>query len=262
VARRRIIFGAVICLLTASFVCQTLSQTPRTNPQRDQAYYERLRNMTPAQRQRELQRQIQIKIQQRLKEQKKEREQNRVQTKRESKKRLEEAIRQALGATAEQWKVIKPRLEKVQDLSEISISLLFYGSASGYGRGSGSGQRSTTNQRGSGAYAGGRSSGGNTRTAPSKPDKEILSREYGWKWYKPSDRKAPDKLTKGERLSEEILKLIEDKNSKDEEIEQKMETLRKIRQETQEQLAKAQQELREVLTYRQEATLIMMRELY
>jgi len=79
---------------------------------------------------------------------------------------------------------------------------------------------------------------------------------------KPSDRKAASKLTKAERLSEEILELIEDKNSRPEEIEQKMETLRKIRQEANKQLSKARQELREVLTFRQEATLIMMRELY
>lgn len=273
-ARRRIILGAVICLLTAAFVGQTLSQTRRTNPQRNKAYYERLRKMTPEQRQRELQRKIQIKIQQRLKERMKEREQEREQRQIESKKRQEEAIKQALGATDEQWKVIKPRLEKVQDLSEISISLLFYGSGSASGQmsgsasgqisGSASGQRSNTNNKGTGAYGGGYgggSSGGSTRNTPSKPN-IIKTYSDGWKWYKPSDRKAPGKLTKGERLSEEILELIEDKNSKPEEIEQQMETLRKIRQENKEQLSKARQELREVLTYRQEAALIMMLRLY
>jgi hypothetical protein len=268
VARHKIILGAVICLLTAAFVGQTLSQTPRTNPRRNKAYYERLRKMTPAQRQREFERrrrQSQIELQHRLKEQMKEREQNREQRQIESKKRQEEAIKQALGATDEQWKVIKPRLEKVQDLSEISISLLFYGSGSASGQmsGSTSGQRSNTNKKGTGAYGGG-SSGGSIRNTPSKPNnkKTYSTIQYGWKWYKPSDRKAPDKLTKGERLSEEILELIEDKNSRPEEIEQKMETLRKIRQENKEKLSKAQQELCEVLTYRQEAKLIMMGRLY
>jgi len=133
VARRRIILGTLICLLIAAFVGQTLSQTPGSNPQRNQAYYERLRNMTPEQRQREFERrrrQSQIEIQQRVKQRIKEHEQNREQ-------RQEESIKQALGATDEQWKIIKLRLEKVQNLareSEISISLLFYGSASGSGQ--------------------------------------------------------------------------------------------------------------------------------
>ena len=218
--------------------------------------------MTPAQRQRELEqrrRQRQIETQQWHKQRMKEREQNRGQRQRESKKRQEEAIKQALGANAEQWKVIKPRLEKVQNLarqSEISISLLIHGS------GSGSSRQSNTSKSGAGASVGSGSSGIITRTTPSKPNnKETYSSQHGWKWYKPSDRKASGKLTKGERTCEELLKLIED-NSRPEEIEQKMETFRKIRQEANEQLAKARQELLEVLTYRQEATLIMMRQLY
>jgi hypothetical protein len=221
--------------------------------------------MTPAQRQREFERrrrQSQIELQKRLKEQMKEREQEREQRQIESKKRQEEAIKQALGATDEQWKVIKPRLEKVQDLSEISISLRFYAYGSGTGQMSGSatGQMSNTNKKGTGGFGG----GGSTRNTPSKPNnkKTYSTIQHGWKWYKPSDRKTPGKLTEGERLSEEILELIEDKNSKPEEIEQNMETLRKIKQESNKQLAKARQELREVLTYRQEAALILIGRLY
>jgi len=259
--KKRIILGTLICLLTAVFAGQTLSQTRRSNQQRDRAYYERLSKMTPAQRQREFERrrrQIQIKIQQRLKEQEKEREQNRKQRQIESKRRQEEAIKQALGATEEQWEVIKPRLEKVQNLkreSEISISLLSYGTASASSR------ISNTSKSGAGASFGGGSGGTSTRTAPLKPNnKEIHSIQYGWKWYKPSDQKDPDKLTKGERICEELLKLIEG-NSKPEEIKQKMEALRKTRQEAKRRLPKAKQELCEVLTYRQKAALIMMREL-
>jgi len=259
-AIRRIIFGGVICLLTAAFVSQTLSQTTRNDPQRDKADYERLRNMTPAQRQREFERrrrQFQIETQQRYEQRMKEREQTRGQRQRESKKRQEEAIRQALGATPEQWKIIKPRLEKVKNLTDYSISIITFGGSSG------SGEQRTSIQRGTGEYAGRGIGGTNTSRVPPGPNnKEEFSSNYGWKLLKPSDRKAAGRLTKGERLSEEILKLIEDKNSSNEEIERKMETLREIRQENKKQLSKAQQELREVLTYRQEATLIMMRELY
>jgi len=257
--RRKIILGAVICLLTAAFVGQALSQTPRSNPQKNKAYYERLRKMTPVQRQKELERrrrQSQMEAQLRHKQYIKEREQNREQRQRDSKKRQEEAIKQALGATDEQWKVIKPRLEKVQNLtrqSYLSISLLISGSSSG------SGESSIRNQRGTGAYAG----GGSARNTPSRPNnKETYSSRYTWKWYKPWDSKARGNLTKDERICEELLKLTEDKNSRPEEIEQKMETLRTIRQEAKKQLVMARQELLEVLTYRQEAALIMMRQLY
>jgi len=194
--------------------------------------------------------------QQRLMQRKKEREQNREQRQRDSQKRQERAIKEALGATEEQWKVIKPRLEKVQNLARqanISISLLSYST------GSGSSRKSISDRRVTG-YGGG-SSGVNVRTAPSKPGNEetYSSSQSGWRWYKPSERKTPSELTEGERICEELLKLIEDNNSRPEEIEQKMEALQKIRQEAKKQLAKAQQELGEVLTFHQEAALIMMR---
>jgi len=200
-----------------------------------------------------------METQQRLMQRKKEREQNREQRQRDSQKRQERAMKEALGATEEQWKIIKPKLERVQNLARqanISISLLSYGA------GSGSSRQSISDRRGTG-YGGG-SSGVNVRTAPSKPGNEetYSSSQSGWRWYKPSERKAPSELTEGERICEELLKLIEDKNSKPEEIEQKMEVLRKIRQDVKKQLAQAQKELREVLNYHQEAALIMMRRLY
>ena len=83
--------------------------------------------------------------------------------------------------------------------------------------------------------------------------------EEGWKWSKSWEDKAPNELTEGERTCEELLLLMEDKDSKQEEIEQKVEALREIRKEASKQLAKAQQELREVVTFRQEATLVLMR---
>jgi hypothetical protein len=259
-AKRRIIFGALICLLTAAFVSQTLSQTTRNDPQRDKAYYEHLRNMTPAQRQREFERrrrQRQMETQQWHEQRMKDREQNRVQRQRESKKRQDEAIRQALGSTPEQWKIIKPRLEKVKNLTDYSISIITFGGSSG------SGEQRTSTQRGTGGYAGRGIGGTNTSRVPPGPNnKEEFSSNYGWKLLKPSDRKAASRLTKGERLTEEILKLIEDRNSSNEEIERKMETLLEIRQENDRLRSKARQELRKVLTQRQEATLIMMRELY
>ena len=264
-ARRRIILGWVICFLIAAFVGQTLSQAPISKQTTRRPDLKRLRYMTPEQRQRELEQRMRKQrreTQQRLMQRKKEREQNRGQRQRDSQKRQEQSVKEALGATEGQWKLIKPRLEKVQNIARqanISISLLSYGT------GSGSGRQSSSDRRGTGrGYGGGGSSSINVRTAPSKPSNEEKhsSIQSGWRWYRPSERKAPDKLTEGERICEELLKLIGDKNSRPEEIEQKMEALRKIRQEAKKQLAKAQQELREVLTFHQEAALIMMRRLY
>jgi len=261
---RNIIIGLVVCLSIAVSIDQTLSQTPRSKQTARRPDLKRLRNMTPEQRQKELEQRMRkqrMETQQRLKQRIKEREQNREQRQRDSQKRQEQSMKEALGVTEEQWKLIKPRLEKVQNLARqanISISLLSYGT------GSGSGRRSSSNRGRTGGYGGGGGSSVNVRTAPSKPSNEekYSSSQSGWRWYRPSERKAPDKLTEGERICEELLKLIGDKNSRPEEIEQKMEALRKIRQEAKKQLAKAQQELREVLTFHQEAALIMMRRLY
>lgn len=252
-AKRRIIIGLIVCFLIAVLVGQTLSQTRERGRTRKTTNRDSLNEQRPRKWQRMAEQR------RRLMQRKKEREQNREQRQRDSQKRQERAMKEALGATEEQWKVIKPRLEKVQNLARqanISISLLSYST------GSGSSRQSISDRRGTG-YGGG-SSGVNVRTAPSKPGNEetYSSSQSGWRWYKPSERKAPSELTEGERICEELLKLIGDKNSKPEEIKQKMEALQKIRQEAKKQLAKAQQELGEVLTFHQEAALIMMRRLY
>jgi len=148
----------------------------------------------------------------------------------ESAKKADESMKQALQATERQWKVIKPRLDKVEYLSKqarVSMTPGYYRRSRG-------------------------SSGPNNQQSVPKV-------EEGWKWSKSWEEKAPDELSEGERICEELLKLLEDKSSKQEEIEQKVEALREVRKETGKQLARAQQELREVLTFRHEATLVLMR---
>jgi hypothetical protein len=187
------------------------------------------RNMTSEQ----LNMEQQKRIQQRQMQNKKEIEQQRKQSRIESEKRIAESMRQALGATEQQWKTIKPRLDKVKYLSrqvKISMTPDYYRES----HNSGSGQN---NQQ------------------------PVTRIEESWKWSKIWDKKAPSELTEGERACEELLELLEDKGSKQEEIEQKVEALRQARKEAGKQLAKAQQELREVLTFRQEATLVLMRSL-
>ena len=183
-------------------------------------------NMT----QEQLHRAIQKRSQQLQMQNKKEIEQLDKQMRIESAKKADESMKQALRATERQWEIIKPRLDKVECLSKqarVSIT-----------------PASFRRSRGSG--------GPNNRQS-------IPKVEEGWKWSKAWEKKAPSELTEGERICEELLLLLEDKGSKQEDIEQKVEALREVRKEAGKQLTKAQQELREVLTFRQEATLVLMR---
>ncbi|KPL24626.1 MAG: hypothetical protein AMJ75_03220 [Phycisphaerae bacterium SM1_79] len=82
--------------------------------------------------------------------------------------------------------------------------------------------------------------------------------QYTFSWSRPSARKSPSELTRGERVCEELLDLLEDQNATLEEIQQKVETLRDVRRDANRELAKARKELREVLNLDQEATLLTM----
>ena len=70
-------------------------------------------------------------------------------------------------------------------------------------------------------------------------------------------RYAGRELTEGEKTCEELQKLLEDKNSKQEDIDQKIEALRRARENAAKELVKARQELREVLTSHQQARLVL-----
>ena len=86
----------------------------------------------------------------------------------------------------------------------------------------------------------------------------VSPSQIGWRWLRPSLHKGLENLNEGERICEELFRLLEDDNSKSEEIIQKMEALRKFRQKAEKELVIARQELRELVTPRQEATLVMM----
>jgi hypothetical protein len=79
----------------------------------------------------------------------------------------------------------------------------------------------------------------------------------GQVWSGPLWRLADRELTEGEKACEEFLALLEDKNSKQEDIEQKADVLRRARENAAKELTKARQELREVLTPRQQARLVL-----
>jgi len=246
---RKKIIGSFICLSIAVFAGQTLSQARGLDGTREATNSGSREQQRLRERQRmDEQHRQQLKIHQDKLEQMKKRMRS------ESAKRAAESMRQALSATEQQWKVIKPRLEKVKYLTSqarLSIVPHSYRRSRRYG--------GSQNSAGAGGSAGSEANI-NGRTETSEPNNRQPSTriEEGWEWSRPWENKAPGELTEGERVCEELLALLEDKNSKSQEIEQKIEVLRKVRQEAKKKLVKAQQELRKVLTFRQRARLVLM----
>jgi hypothetical protein len=81
--------------------------------------------------------------------------------------------------------------------------------------------------------------------------KKLTEDDYFWK------AKAPSELTEGEKIAEELIDLLEDENSKDEDIRHKMNALKQVREKAQKESQKAEQELVKVLSPRQEAILLL-----
>ena len=241
--QRRIILVSVVFFSITVFTVQTLPRTPSSNRILKPPNAERLRNMTEEERKKLAEmmlKQKKLEIKQRLKEFRKKSAEHRrrwelggeqrklehEQRRKERDKKKEEAggfifEKNALGATEEQWKVIKPKLEKVRHLREQANSMVGL---------------SLINSSGS-------------RSVPT------------WKWRIRWKDKSTGKLTEAQKLANELLDLVDSKNAKAEAFRRKMDALRKARSEQSQlkkQLSEARQELREVLTTRQEAALVLM----
>jgi len=133
--------------------------------------------------------------------------------------RIEDQLRERLGATEEEWKVLQPRMDKVQQLMRQSRAGL-RGMFGMTGRG-GRGRR-----------------GGDDR----QPAEGTTERES-------SDV---------EQKTEALQSLLDDETSSAPSIKAALAALRKARQKAQDELAVARKELREVVTARQEAQLVLM----
>jgi len=133
---------------------------------------------------------------------------------------MEQRMREQLGATEEEWKVLGPRVMKVSELNR---------QLSGFGR------------RGMfGMFGGGRRGG---------PQGDQPGRRQG----------APEReLTEVEKATEQLRTTLENTSAKPEDIKNQLTTLRKAKEKHKQQLAAAQQELRKIVTVRQEAQLVLM----
>jgi len=145
-----------------------------------------------------------------------------------------QAMQQALGVNEDQWKMIEPKLKKVQSYRDQA----FVGTKPPF-------QSSFTSSRGPGGFAGGfqfqfgGSTQGNTFQSSSGAD--------------------PDRpMTDGEAILRELQMLVQDPQTTPDEITRGLNALRQARARGRQKWAHAQQELRQVLNLRQQATLTMM----
>jgi hypothetical protein len=132
--------------------------------------------------------------------------------------RIENQIRERLGATEEEWKVLQPRMDKVQQLMRQSRA----GLRGMFGM-SGRGGRTRR--------------GGDDRRPEGTPEREQSDVE---------------------QKTEALQSLLDDETSSAGSIKAALAALRKARQKAQDELAMARKELREVVTSRQEAQLVLM----
>jgi hypothetical protein len=226
-AKRRIILVLVVCLSLTAFTVQTVSRTSSSNQTAKPSDAERLRNMTEEERKREaVKRREQSKL---------EREQRRKETQKIVAERRKGFLyeKYALRPTEEQWKVIKPKLEKVRHLRDL--------------------ERSTVNLfLTSSSVSGTSSRDSRSANVPT------------WQWNISWKDKAPAELAEAQKIANTLMDLVDNKYTQAEEFKRKMGALRKSRskekpeeKKKKEELSKAQQELREVLTTRQEAALVL-----
>jgi hypothetical protein len=82
---------------------------------------------------------------------------------------------------------------------------------------------------------------------------------YEWKRHSVEGAKDPHEMSEGEKLADELVDLLEDENSKDEEIRKKVDALQQVRARARAALPRAKQELAAVLTNaRQEAIFLVL----
>lgn len=253
---RKMIIGLCICLFVIVFAGRTLSQTRRSERAR------RTTDMRDWAAQRARQRQKKNEQWVRQLEKQREQEYARIEELKRNglAKSLDEFKRQEFGVTEQQWKVLKPKLDKITDIWERGKAYIrpkYY-------------QRSSSSYTYSGGFADssvgledGKANVIEQWETPKQDNPQPVTKfEEGWEWERSFEGKAPNELTEIERICEELLELLEDENSTREEIENKVKALQKIRLQTKEQVAKAQQEVKKELNLRQEAMLVLMLHLY
>ena len=213
-AKGRIILVPLACLLVAILAVETLSQSSNPNRSAGPPDPARLRRSAEQGRAEARKRIAELRAEHNLQQK----------SGRKEKYHWEKI---ALGVTEEQWNIIKPKLEKIEQLRRQ-------------------------------AYVGGNLSLTVSSTNGSKDRKGTNDSRPQPRWGRKWENKDPGELTEGERLVDGIIALLESRNPKSEDFKEKMNALRKSKEKPREEFAKAIQELRKELTVRQEAALMLM----
>jgi hypothetical protein len=269
----------ILCLLFGTLSERSSSQTPAPKSREELQRWLQEQQRKDRERQAEFQRKTE---ERRLKSLEQHKTMRKIQD-----EYTDEAYQEALGATAEQWQAIHPKLERIrelQDLPRLDIATYAmsvsgssqsggfgYTSDAGRSTASTSGQLSATRGVNSASdsstrsgQAGGQGgsfteSSSNFRIqTPGPIRKQVGDMNFGWQWQQPSLQKSPDKLGEGEKACERLLDALEAAPSSPEQIRQQVEGLRRARQQQQATLQQARQQLRAVVTPEQEARLILM----
>jgi len=129
----------------------------------------------------------------------------------------------ALEVNDQQWKLIKPKLEKIRRLRQQSTSVV-----------------------------GLSLSGGSSHNEANFRSRARL-KPPTWQWNRPWKGMASAELTDAQKLAKQLIALVENNNTTPEQFRRQMDALRKARKEEakiKRQLSETQQELRELLTTR------------
>lgn len=254
----RIVLVLIVCASLAVFAVQTHSGARASSP-RKAPDAENQRNMTEAERKRETEQWLK---KQKLDQERRNRDFKKTSAEGKKQWRLSqekarqwrqelpekhaEAKREFLyekralvstGLTEEQWAVIKPKLEKVVKLHNLREL-----------------ERST-----SGLSLGSSSTGG------TRPKANANQSEPRWQWKRTWKDKKTAALSEAQKIAEQLIRLLDQKNAMPEAYKRRMDALRRARiaeesekQKREKELSEAKQELCKYLTTRQEAVLVLM----
>jgi hypothetical protein len=150
-------------------------------------------------------------------------------------KAREQSLREALQASDAQWRIIMPKLMKVDDLQNEARAAVGIRNA----------RWVTTTEALS-----------EDKTGSGKPVTTTTRIYEDWRWTKSWEQETD--LTKAQEACDELVTLLDGGDVTDKQKTAKMNALRQARQDAKKELAVAQQELRRTLNVRQEATLVMM----
>lgn len=162
-AKHKIFLGSMIAILIIVLVGQSWSQVRRTN-RRNNSFQRANRRQYQDQQQirresEQRRREYQKRTAERRERRKAEQEKQLKQVRKDTGKRSYTSIKQAIGATEEQWKVIEPKFIKVRTImreARVLIAPMSYAAAGGAGsRGGAGGMTGGSGSAGGGAWGGG-----------------------------------------------------------------------------------------------------------